>query len=125
MRDIFNSYLPRFLVDLKRNNNDVDTVTTRYLTSGSITVYELDTRVISPVMVATTASLKELQPETSDTYPFKIVTPLDYDGSTIILTPSVNTEPTASQGYYVPIYLERYNKTIVNNIDTSFKELTV
>jgi hypothetical protein len=76
-------------------------------------------------MVQTTQSLEELRPEISDVYPFKIVTPLDFDGSTLILTPSIETQPTASQGYYVPIYFERFNPTILNVIDRSFNELTV
>lgn len=124
MRDIFNSYLPKFLVELKRQNEDVDMVTTRYLVSGSITSYELDTRVIAPVLVNTTESLAELRPDISNVYPFKIVTPIDTDGSTIILTPSIETTPTASQGYYAPIYFERYDHTVIKAIDTSFKELT-
>jgi hypothetical protein len=50
---------------------------------------------------------------------------VDYDGATIIISPSINTAPTASQGYYVPIYFERYNLDVVNNIDKQFTELTI
>lgn len=122
MRDIFNSYLPKFLVELKRKNEDIAVVTTKYIGSGN-ELYELDTRVIAPIVVSTTRSLQELQPEISTAYPFKIVTPLDYDGATILQSPSVDTQPTASQGYYAPIYFERYNKEVLKEIDTEFKEL--
>ena len=44
--------------------------------------------------------------------------PLDFDGSTILQGPSMTTEPTASQGYYAPIYFERYNADVIKNIDT-------
>lgn len=124
MPNILNSYIPKFLIDLKKANDDIITVTTQYF-SPEGDVYELDTRTISPVLVQTTQSLEELQPEISMTYPFKIVTPLDFDGSTIIQSPSITTSPTASQGYYAPIYFERYNPDVIRNIDTTFNELTV
>lgn len=124
MTNIFKSYIPKFLVNLAKTNDDIITVTTKYF-SPSEDVYELDTRTVSPVLVQTTQSLQELQPELSNVYPFKIVTPLDYDGATMIQSPGVNTVPTASQGYYAPIYFERYNQDVVRNIDTTFNELTV
>ena len=124
MINILNSYIPKFIVDLNRNNDDIITVRTNYL-SPEGDVYELDTRTISPVLIQTTQSLQELQPEISTVYPFKIVTPLDPDGSTVLLSPTINSLPTASQGYYVPIYFERYRAEFVENIDRSFTELTV
>jgi hypothetical protein len=124
MINILDSYIPKFIVDLNRNNDDIITVRTNYL-SPEGDVYELDTRTISPVLVQTTQSLEELRPEISTVYPFKIVTPLDPDGSTVLLSPTINSLPTASQGYYVPIYFERYRAEFVENIDRSFTELTV
>jgi len=124
MLNILNSYIPKFLVDLKKNNEDIITVTTQYFSTAG-DVYELDTRTVSPNLIQTTQSLQELQPETSDVYPFKIVTPLDFDGSTLLISPSVNAHPTASQGYYAPIYFERYNMDVVRNIDTAFTELSI
>lgn len=124
MIDILNSYIPKFLVDLGRNNDDVIKVTTNYF-SPQGDIYQLDTRAISPVMVQTTQSLEGLQPETSNVYPFKIVTPIDVDGATILLSPTLTSEPTASQGYYVPIYFERYQQNFMENIDKNFTELTV
>jgi len=124
MSNILNSFIPKYLIDLNRNSEDIITVSTKYFSPNG-DIYELDKRTVAPVMVQTTQSLEELRPEVSDVYPFKIVTPLDFDGSTLILTPSIETQPTASQGYYVPIYFERFNPTILNAIDRSFNELTV
>jgi hypothetical protein len=124
MINILDSYIPKFIVDLNRNNDDIITVRTNYL-SPEGDVYELDTRTISPVLVQTTQSLEELQPEISTVYPFKIVTPLDPDGSTVLLSPTPLFAPTASQGYYVPIYFERYQLEFVQNVDRNFTELTV
>lgn len=124
MNSIFNSYIPKFLVDLNKNNEDIITVTTQYF-SPEGDIYELDTRTLSPNLIQTTQSLQELQPEISTIYPFKIVTPLDFDGSTILQSPSMTTQPTASQGYYAPIYFERYNADVIRNIDTQFTELSI
>jgi hypothetical protein len=123
MSNILDSYIPKFLVDLKKNNEDIITVTTQYFSPDG-DVYELDTRTLSPNLIQTTQSLQELRPEISTVYPFKIVMPLDFDGSTILQGPSMTTEPTASQGYYAPIYFERYNPDVIRNIDTQFTELT-
>jgi hypothetical protein len=124
MINILDSYIPKFIVDLNRNNEDIITVRTNYL-SPEGDVYELDTRTISPVLIQTTQSLEELQPEISTVYPFKIVTPLDPDGSTVLLSPTINSFPTASQGYYVPIYFERYQSEFIQNVDRRFAELTI
>jgi hypothetical protein len=124
MRNILNSYIPKFLIDLNRKNDDVVTVTTQYFSKEG-DVYTLDKRTIAPRLIQTTQSLQELRPEVSDVYPFKIVTPLDYDGSTLLSVPTIDTTPTASQGYYAPIYFERYDPLVMKNIDTAFTELTV
>jgi hypothetical protein len=124
MPDILNSYIPKFLVDLKRNNEDVIKVSTKYLANDGYQ-YELVEETVSPSLTQTTQSLQELQPEISNVFPFKTVTPIQTDGSTLILTPSADTIPTASQGYYVPIYFERYSQTVIRNIDKTFTELTV
>ena len=124
MPNILNSYIPKFLIDLKKNNTDIITVSTQYF-SPTKDVYELDTRTISPVLIQTTQSLEELHPEISTVYPFKIVPPLDFDGATIMQSPSITTTPTASQGYYAPIYYERYNPDVIRTIDTTFNDLTV
>lgn len=124
MINILNSYIPKFLVELNRNNDDIITVTTEYL-SPSGDIYELDKRSINPVLIQTTQSLQELRPELSTTYPFKIVTPIDLDGSTVIVSATPQAIPTASQGYYVPIYFERYAQDFMQNINKEFTELTV
>lgn len=122
MSNFLNTFLQKFLVTLPKTNDDAITVSTQNFSQEG-DIFTVDTRVINPSVILTTQSLQELQPEISDVYPFKIVTPLDYDGSTIIISPSIETQPTASQGYYVPIYFERYNRDVVFNIDKTFTEL--
>lgn len=124
MIDILQSYIPKFIVDLNRDNEDIITVSTQYFSPDG-DVYELDKRTVSPSVIQTTQSLQELQPETSNVYPFAIVPPKDYDNSTILLSPSIETFPTASQNYYAPVYFERYNFQIIGLIDKNFNELTV
>jgi hypothetical protein len=124
MSNILESFVPKFLVNLKKANDDIITVTTKNF-SPQGDQYVVDKRVVLPSVVQTTQSLQELQPEISYTYPYKIVTPLDYDGSTIVISPSRNSDPTASQGYYVPIYFERYNRDVIKNINKNFTELVL
>lgn len=123
MTNPLNSFIPKFLVALKKNNDDIITVSTQNFSEEG-DVFTVDTRVVSPSIIQTTQSLQELQPEISYTYPFKTVTPLDYDGSTIIISPSITAQPTSSQGYYVPLYFERYNRDVMRNIDKTFRELS-
>lgn len=123
MNSIFNSYLPKFLADLDKKNGDVIIVSSSYF-SPKGDVYVADTRVLSPSVIQTTQSLQELQPEISSVYPYKIVPPTDFDGSTVILSPTIDTNPTASQNYYTPIYFERYNPAVIYEIDTRFTELS-
>lgn len=120
--NILDSYIPKFFVELNRTNDDVIVVTTQYF-SPEGDVYELDRRAVAPILVQTTQSLQELQPEVSNVYPFRIVTPLDFDGATLIMSPSITAEPTASQSYYAPIYFERYDPSVYTNISTDFSEL--
>ena len=124
MNSIFNSYLPKFLADINEKNNDVIIVSASYF-SPQGDIYVLDTRVLSPSVIQTTQSLQELQPEISNVYPYKIVPPTDIDGSTVILSPTIDTNPTASQNYYTPIYFERYDPTIIKLLNTQFTELSI
>jgi len=124
MSNIFDSYIQKFIVNLNRDNEDIITVSTRYF-SPEGDVYTLDTRTVAPNVLQTTQSLNELQPEVSTKYPFKVVTPVLEDGSTLIYSPSVNTQPTASQHYYAPVYFERIQPIIIRNLNNSFSELTV
>lgn len=122
---IFSAYIPKFIVDLDRANEDVRFVSTSYFApDGSGDVFILDKRTVRSSALQTTQSLQELQPDVSDKYPFKIVTPLDVDGATIIQVPTIEGVPTASQHYYAPMFFERYNQEVVNRIDKSFKELS-
>lgn len=122
MSNIFDTYVPKFIVNLNRENEDIVTVETRYFSEEG-DVYTLDLRTVAPNVLQTVQSLGELEPEVSTTYPFKVVTPIQEDGSTLIYTPSINTIPTASQHYYAPIYFERINPLIIYNLDKSFTEL--
>lgn len=121
--NILNSYIPKFLVNLNRENEDVIIVTTNYFSPNGDS-YVLDKRTISPSLIQTTQSLQELKPEISNVFPYRYPLPIEYDGANLFLSPSVDTEPTASQDYYTPIYFERYNTDVLNNIDKSFTELT-
>lgn len=124
MNNIFDTYIPKFIVNLNRENEDIITVQTRYFSEEG-DVFILDTRTVSPSVLQTVQSINELEPEVSTTYPFKVVTPVQEDGSTLIYTPSVNTEPTASQNYYAPIYFERINSQVIYNLEKEFTELTI
>jgi hypothetical protein len=120
MADVLNTYIPQFLVDRKKDNNDIVTVTSQYLLGGNI--FELDSRVISPNIVQTDESLSELKPEISFVYPYKIVLPTDEDGASVLLSRNVNTPVTASQNYYIPLYFERYDTNIIRALNKDFEE---
>ena len=122
MINILDSYLPKYIVDLHRENEDTITVRTRRFSQDG-DEYELDIRTVQPNALQTSQSLNELRPEVSDTYPFKVVTPIDFDGATLIYGPSANTFPTASQHYYVPTYFERLTYDIMKLVDKGFYEL--
>jgi hypothetical protein len=123
MNSIFSSYLPKFRAELSVQNEDVIIVSASYF-SPQGDAYVVDTRVLSPRVIQTTQSLQELEPEVSSVYPYKIVPPTDFDGSTVILSPTITTDPTASQNYYTPIYFERYTPAVIYQIDTRFTELS-
>lgn len=125
MTSILETYIPKFLVTLKNKANDDLIFVSSSNFSANGDVYVLDTRVVSPNVIATTQSLNELQPDVSDVYPFKVVTPLDTDGSTIVYTPTLENPPTASQHYYAPLYFERYKSNVVNAISRNFTELVI
>jgi hypothetical protein len=124
MSNILKSYVPKFIIDVNRNNEDVIFVSSSYF-SPEGDVYTVEKAAISPSVIQTTQSLNELQPEVSNVYPFKIVTPIEPDGSTLVLSPSPTTVPTASQHYYAPVYFERYKQSVVQLVDTEFTELTI
>lgn len=123
MTNILNTFISKVVIDLDKNNDDVMYVSTPYFSPRG-DVYTLDKRTISPNVLMTTQSLQELIPEVSKVYPFAIVSPIDIDGSTIIFSPSLNTFPTASQNYYNPVYIERYNQDVLYALNREFTELT-
>jgi hypothetical protein len=121
-REIFQSYISKVFISVNTSNNDVIKISSQKFSPAG-DVYELDRRVISPNIIQTEKSLDELKPEISNTFPFKVVPPIDADGSVVILSPTAETEVTASQNYYVPVYFERYNLDILREIDKEFTEL--
>lgn len=121
MPNSFNSYIPKYIVDLNRESGEETTVTTPYF-SAEGDVYLLDSRTIPPSVIQTTQTLNDLQPEVSYNYPFKIVPPRDFDSASIIQSPGIETVPTASQNYYATIYFERYNSDVIANINKSFTD---
>jgi hypothetical protein len=124
MANILQTYISKIIVNQNTNNDDVIKISTEFLSPDG-DVFTLDSRALSPIVIQTTSSINELEPEVSDSYPYKIVTPIDVDGSTIILSPNVQTPVTASQNYYSPIYFERYRKEVLDVIDREFNELQV
>lgn len=122
MADIFTSYISKVVVKVTTPNDDVVDITTNYL-SPQGDVFQLDKRTISPVVITTTQSLNDLSPEVSTVYPYKMVPPTGSDGSTLLLSPSIDTPVTASQNYYVPIYFERYQENVLSALDKQFYEL--
>lgn len=124
MNKIFDTYVPKFLVNLTRDNEDI-----RYVSSSTFSadgdVYELDVRVVSPNVLQTEKSINELRPNVSDTYPFKIVLPLEKDSSNVLQISSLNTFPTASQYYYVPMYFERFTVSTHRTVDKQFTEFAI
>ncbi len=115
------TYISPVLVNANKENGDVVTIETEYLSPEGDT-FQLNMNVLQPSALITTSSIAELKPEVSDVFPYKIVTPT-ISGSTLILSPSIETSPTASQNYYVAIKFERYQPSILRAIDRTFREL--
>jgi hypothetical protein len=122
MSNLFNTYIPKFIVDLNRPSGDITFVSTSYFAPDG-DVYLLDKRTVNTSVIQTQQSIQELVPDVSTQYPFKIVIPLDVDGSNILQVPSLAGIPTASQHYYAPMWFERYNTQVINLLDKNFTEL--
>jgi hypothetical protein len=121
-QNILRGYISKIYVDVKTSNDDVVTVTTKKFSSSN-EIFELDRRVISPSVLLSEKNLEELQPEVSDVYPFAIVPPEDSTGKTIIYSPTIENEVTASQNYYTSVYFERYDLDVLREINRDFEEL--
>lgn len=122
MADIFQSYISKVFVETQTQNSDVVTIETNFLSPEGDS-FTLERRVLDPNLIETTATLNELKPEVSTEYPFKSVPSRDDDGSVVLYSRTIDTPVTASQNYYVPIYFERLQPTILNEIDREFTEL--
>jgi hypothetical protein len=121
-RNITQNFISKLYVNVNARNDDIIKITTRKFSSSGDT-FELDTRAILPSVIQTEKSINELNPEISNTYPFKVVVPVDEAGKTTIYSPTIDYEVTASQSYYVPVYFERYDPDIIREIDKEFREL--
>jgi hypothetical protein len=97
VNNLFNNYIPKFIVELNRANEDIRFVSTSYFDVNG-DVYEFDARTINPLIIQTTQSLQEIRPEVSTTFPFKIVIPLDVDGANVLQVPTTFGPPTAGVG---------------------------
>jgi hypothetical protein len=122
MADIFTSYISKLLINRRGDNDDVIKVRTTALSRDG-DIYDFDKRITFPQVIQTEDSIAELKPEVSEIYPYKIVLPVEEDGSNLLVSPSVSTEVTASQNYYIPVYFERYDPTVLRRIDREFSEL--
>lgn len=120
--NIFQSYISKVFIESQTQNSDIITIETNFL-SPEGDAFTLERRVLNPTLLKTTSSINELKPEVSDVYPYKIVTPVLDDGTTLLVSPTIDTPVTASQNYYVPIYFERYSPDILRRIDRNFTEL--
>lgn len=123
MHNIQQTYISKVIVKSSKNAGKTIKISSNYL-SPSGDVFTLEGSVIEDVAINSQESINDLSPEISTTYPYKVVTPIEPDGSTLILSPDVNTTPTASQNYYAPVVFERYQRPILTAIDRQFTELT-
>jgi hypothetical protein len=122
MASLFDTFIPKKIVDSKKQNRDVVEVEYKQLDDNNLT-YAIYQREISPSVLHSEDDLFELKPEVSQIYPFKIVTPVNDEGMTEILTPGITSHPTASQNYYIPVYIEYYDHNVLRLIDREFTEL--
>lgn len=116
------TYISNVLISLLKENDEVITVTTENLSPNG-DVFTLDNRVLTVNPLISTSSLNELQPEVSDVFPYKAVTPKLPNGHTLILSPSTQVFPTASQNYYMVTKFQRYNPDVIRSINREFEEL--
>lgn len=115
MIDIMNVTIPKKIVSVLYNNSDLKIVSSSV---GQKTI-------ITPDLKKLTDKDKSLQLDISQNYPFKIVTLVTEDSSSLIYSPSLQTSPTASQSYYVPLYAERYVSGFILALTREFSEFTV
>jgi hypothetical protein len=121
-RYIFQSYISKIFIKVNTTNDDIIKINSRKL-SPEGDVYELDLRTISPKLIPTEKDIEELQPEVSDTFPFKVLVTEDENGRSVLYSPTIENEVTASQNYYVPVYFERYDLDVLREINKDFEEL--
>jgi hypothetical protein len=121
--DILRSSVNKLIINSDLQNTDVVKIETNVLSLEG-DVYTIDRRLIQPSYIQTTGSAVEYQPEVSTVYPYKIETPKDTDGATVLLSPDIDIPVTASQNYYTKLYYERYNLNILRSLDKQFTELS-
>jgi hypothetical protein len=120
--NILRSSVNKLIINSDFQNTDVVQIQTNVLSPDG-DVFTIDRRLIQPSYVQTTGSVVQYEPEISTVYPYKIETPRDTDGATILLSPDIDIPVTASQNYYTKLYYERYNIDVLRVLDKQFSEL--
>jgi hypothetical protein len=116
------NYISVALADAKKTNPNAIIVETDYIEDGK--TFTLAKRAIPQnALISSLTDDTNLIYETSESYPYKVVTPKDESGATIIYSPDIDTFVTASQNYYAKLKFERYQESILRSIDKTFLEL--
>jgi hypothetical protein len=122
MTNFRTSYISIALADAKKTNPNAIIVETDYIENGK--TFTLAKRAIPQnAVISSSTDDVNLIYETSESYPYKVVTPQDDSGATIIYSPNIQTAVTASQNYYTRMKFERYQESILRSIDKAFLEL--
>jgi hypothetical protein len=116
------SYISIALADAKKTNPNAIIVETDYIEDGKTFTLAKGAIPQNALISASTDDINLIY-ETSQIYPYKVVTPKDESGATIIYSPNIQTFVTASQNYYTKLKFERYQQSILRSIDKSFLEL--
>jgi len=120
--NVLRSSVNKVIINSDFQNTDIVQIETNVLSSEG-DVFSVDRRLVQPSYIQTTGSVVQYEPEVSSVYPYKIETPRDTDGATILFSPDIETPVTASQNYYTKVYYERYNLEILRQLDKVFTEL--
>lgn len=116
------TYISKVYISSLKESEQVITVTTQNLSPAG-DVINLNTKLLVINPLISTSSLEVLQPEVSDVFPYKVVTPYLPNGHKLILSPSVKVFPTASQNYYMATKFERYNPVVARSLNRQFEQL--
>jgi hypothetical protein len=116
------NYISIALADAKKTNPNAIIVETDYIEDGKTFTLAKTAIPVNAIISSSTDDVNLIY-ETSEVYPYKVVTSKDESGVTIIYSPNIETFVTASQNYYTKLKFERYQESILRSIDKSFLEL--